>query len=179
MSETIDNKQLAKKKKLLLLCDDIRFTSGVSTMARELVFGTLHKYDWCQMAGAISHPEQGKIIDLSDHAKQISGIKDAYIKLYPVHEYGNEQVLFQVMQMEKPDAILHFTDPRYWTWLYAVEKQVRSKIPITYLSIWDSLNYPSYNRKFYQSCDSLFAISKQTDNIHENVLRTENCFRLK
>ena len=53
------------KKKILLLSDDIRVHSGVGTMSRAIVVGTLHKYDWCQMAGAISHPELGKVADLS------------------------------------------------------------------------------------------------------------------
>ena len=30
----------SKRKKILLLCDDIRMTSGISTMAREIVVGT-------------------------------------------------------------------------------------------------------------------------------------------
>ena len=45
-----------KKKKILLLSDDLRMHSGVATMSRELVTGTLHHYDWVQMAGAIKHP---------------------------------------------------------------------------------------------------------------------------
>ena len=27
--------------------------------------GTLDKYDWVQLGGAVKHPEQGKIIDMS------------------------------------------------------------------------------------------------------------------
>ena len=34
------------KKKILLLGDDIRLNSGIGTMSREIVMGTLHKYDW-------------------------------------------------------------------------------------------------------------------------------------
>ena len=36
----------AKRKKILLLSDDIRFTSGISTMAKEIVIGTSHRYNW-------------------------------------------------------------------------------------------------------------------------------------
>ena len=49
------------KKKILLLSDDLRMTSGVATMSKEIVLGTLHKYDWVQLGAAISHPEYGKI----------------------------------------------------------------------------------------------------------------------
>jgi glycosyltransferase involved in cell wall biosynthesis len=65
---------------------------------------------------------------------------------------------------------MHFTDPRFWGWLYAIESQIRSKIPLTYLDIWDDLPYPMYNKSFYESCDTLFAISKQTENINRVVL---------
>ena len=166
------------KKKILLLSDDLRFNSGISTMSRELVLGTVHHYDWVQAAGLIKHPEAGKVIDLSQATKEMTGVENSYVRIYPVDGYGNDQILFAIMEAEKPDAILHFTDPRYWGWLYAVEHQIRQKIPLTYLSIWDDLSYPQWNRPFYQSCDSLFAISKQTHNIHKWVLRPENCFSL-
>jgi hypothetical protein len=164
-----------KKKKILLLSDDLRMHSGVATMSRELVTGTLHHYDWVQMAGAIKHPEQGKVVDMCDASNRLTGLKDCYLKLYPVDGYGNEEILFNVMAVEKPDAILHFTDPRFWTWLYLIEHQLRSKIPLTYLDIWDDLPYPMWNKPFYKSCDALFAISKQTDNINKWVLGPENC----
>lgn len=164
-----------KKKKVLLLSDDLRMASGVATQSKELVLSTIHHYDWVQIAGAINHPESGKIIDLSDATRQKTGIKDAYLKLYPVNGYGNEDVLFSVMDVEKPDAILHFTDPRFWGWLYQIERKIRQKIPLTYLNIWDNLPFPMWNRPFYQSCDALFSISKQTYNINKWVLGPENC----
>ena len=46
----------SKRKKILLLCDDIRMTSGISTMAREIVVGTAHHYNWVNIGGAINHP---------------------------------------------------------------------------------------------------------------------------
>lgn len=163
------------KKKILLLSDDLRMNSGIATMSRELVLGTVHKYDWVQLAGAITHPEKGKIFDLSQSTNEMKKIKDAYVKVYPTDGYGNEQMLFQLISMEKPDAILHFTDPRFWGWLYALEKQVRSAMPLTYLNIWDDIPYPMYNRPFYESCDALFSISKQTMNINKWVLGEDNC----
>lgn len=164
------------KKTILLLSDDLRMNSGIATMSRELVLSTVHKYNFIQLAGAIQHPEKGKVFDLSASTNEMKKIKDAYVKLYPVDGYGNEQILFQVIAMERPNAILHFTDPRFWGWLYAVEKQIRgSGIPITFWDIWDDTPYPMYNRPYYESCDALFAISKQTDNINKWVLGPENC----
>lgn len=163
------------KKKILLLSDDLRMNSGIATMSRELVLSTVHKYDWVQLAGAITHPEKGHIFDLSATTNAQKGITDSYVRLYPTDGYGNEQSLFQLIAMERPDAILHFTDPRFWGWLYSLEKQIRSTIPLTYLNIWDDIPYPMYNRPYYESCDALFSISKQTMNINKWVLSPENC----
>ena len=82
------------KKKILLLSDDLRMHSGIATMSRELVLGTVHHYDWVQIAGAIKHPESGKIIDLTQATKDMTKVEDSYLKLYPVDGYGNEQTLF-------------------------------------------------------------------------------------
>lgn len=156
----------------------MRMNSGIATMSRELVLGTVHHYNWVQLAGAVKHPEAGKIVDISQATKDQTGVQDAYVRLYPTDGYGNDQILFTVMDQEKPDAIMHFTDPRYWDWLYAIENQIRKKIPLTYLNIWDSLPYPMWNRPAYQSCDALFSISKQTYNINKWVLGLENCLTL-
>ena len=41
-------------------------SSGVGTMSKEFVLGTVHKYDWVQLGGAIKHPESGKRVMLSN-----------------------------------------------------------------------------------------------------------------
>ena len=52
-----------KRKKILLICDDIRVHSGVATVAKEIVVHTSHHFNWAQMAGSINHPEKGKNIN--------------------------------------------------------------------------------------------------------------------
>ena len=149
--------------------------SGVATMSRELVLGTVRAYDWVQIAGAIQHPDKGKVINMDVATAQITGVKDSHVTLYPVDGYGNEELLFAIIDKEKPDFIMHFTDPRFWGWLYAIERQIRSKMPLTYLNIWDDIPYPMYNRPYYESCDLLMSISKQTYNINKWVLGPDNC----
>lgn len=144
--------------------------SGVATMSKEIVLGTADKYDWVQIAAAINHPDAGKVLDLSQSVQDETGVKNAYLKLYPSSGYGNMQLVREVMRLEKPDAIFIFTDPRYWIWLFNAEREIRSKIPIIYLNIWDDLPYPMWNKPFYESCDGLLAISKQTYNINVQVL---------
>lgn len=88
--------------------------SGVATVSKDIVMNTLHKYDWVQIGGAIKHPEEGKVTDMSQMAATETGVKDASVKIYPVSGYGNPDVLREVIAAEKPDAILHYTDPRFW-----------------------------------------------------------------
>ena len=162
--------EINKKKKIFLLADDIRFSSGVATMAREIVFGTSHKYDWCCIAGLMKHPEEGKRIDMSKATQEKTGVTDAYCMLYPTSGYGNPDIVRQIIDLEKPDAICAFTDPRFFIWLFQMENEIRQKMPICYYNLWDSTPYPLYNRSFYMSCDTLMAISKQSENINKSVL---------
>jgi len=161
------------KKKILLLGDDMRLHSGVGTMSREIVMGTLHKYDWVQIGGAIKHPDEGKgFVDLSQAPETIQesgGVTDGYIKILPFSGYGNPDVLRDVISLEKPDAIMHFTDPRFWGWLYDMCHELREHTPIAYYNIWDDLPFPHWNEPFYESCDLLMGISKQTYNINKHV----------
>ena len=159
-----------QRKKILLLCDDIRMHSGISTMAREIVLGTAHKYNWVNIGGAINHPDQGKRFDLTADVNKEIGIDDSSVTIYPMSGYGDQVSVTQIIEIEKPDAIMMFTDPRYWVWLFNMEHEIRTKIPMVYLNIWDDLPYPMYNKSFYESCDTLLAISKQTENINKVVL---------
>ena len=161
-----------KKKKILLLGDDFRLPSGIGTVSKEIVLHTVHKYDWIQIGAAVNHPDQGKMFDVSQEVQKETGVQDADVKIIPYNGYGDRNILFAVINNEKPDAIFHFTDPRYWTWLYALEHEIKTTfdIPLIYYSIWDDLPYPMWNAPFYGSCDLIMGISKQSDNIHREVL---------
>ena len=166
--------KVEKKKKILLLSDDFRMSSGIATVSKELIFGTLDKYHWVQLGAAVNHPEQGKEIDLGDDARKISGVEDASVKIIPWSGYGDANILRELIMRHQPDAILHFTDPRYWRWLYDIEAEVRQNIPIFFYHIWDDLPDPKYNRDYYESCDWLGCISKQTYGIVHRVGKLES-----
>ena len=136
------------KKKILLLSDDLRMSSGIGTMSKEFVLGTAHHYDWVQIGGAIKHPENGKVVDMNESIRNETGVKDANLKIYPVDGYGSPELLRQIMGIENPDAIMHYTDPRFWGWLYEMEHEVRQEMPIFYYNIWDDLPDRLYNTNF-------------------------------
>ena len=161
-----------KKKKVIIFSDDLRMSSGVGTMTRERVMGTLSEYDWIQVGGAIKHPDAGKVVGMNNVVRKETGVEDANLKIFPVNGYGDPKILRYLLKNEKPDAIMIYTDPRFWTWLYQMEHEIRQEIPILYYNIWDDLPYPMWNREYYDSVDSLFNISKQTVNIVKNVRST-------
>ncbi len=87
-----------QRKKILFLCDDIRMTSGISTMAREIVVGTAHKYNWVNLGAAINHPDQGKRLDLSQDTDKVMGITDSSVYMYPISGYGTPELVRQLME---------------------------------------------------------------------------------
>ena len=160
------------KRTIMLLSDDLRMSSGVGTMSREIVLGTLQHYNWVQIGGAIKHPEAGKVVDMNESIREETGVEDAELMIYPTSGYGNQEMVRDLIVRHQVDALLIYTDPRFWGWLFQMEHEIRQHIPIYYYNIWDDLPYPMYNRNFYDSVDLLMNISKQTVNIVKNV-RTE------
>ena len=159
----------ADRKKILLLCDDLRMHSGVATMARSFVINTAHKYNWFQLGAALKHPDVGKQFDLSQDIGDRMNVPDASVFVKPSTGYGNAQEIRLLLNEQKPDAIFIFTDPRYWIWLFEIEREIRNKIPIVWLNIWDDYPAPMYNKVYYNSVDTLMSISKQTKNINEFI----------
>ncbi len=159
-----------KKPLILLLSDDMRLHSGIATMSKELVLHTAHKYDYIQVGAAVKHPDEGKFFDVSDSINEEAGITDANVRIIPQSGYGNQQLIRNLISTENVDAILHFTDPRFWDWLYSMEDEIRKQIPIMYYNIWDDLPDPMWNAPFYGSCDLLMGISKQTYGINKRVM---------
>ena len=114
------------------------------------------------------------MLDLSADIQQRTGIVDANVKILPWNGYGNADLIRQLINSEKPDAILHFTDPRYWIWLYEIEHEIREQCPILFYAIWDDLPDPLYNRNYYESCDWIGCISRQTYGIIKRLSALEN-----
>jgi glycosyltransferase involved in cell wall biosynthesis len=159
-----------QRKNILLLTDDIRFHSGVGNVGKEIVLHTAHRYNWYNIGAGINHPDKGKILDLSGEINTLAGINDAEVLIQPNDGYGDPRLLRQLIHQRKIDAIFLITDPRYFTWLFQIENEIRQHTPIIYLNIWDDLPAPMYNKGYYESVDTLLGISKQTVNINKMVL---------
>ena len=162
------------KKKVLLLSDDLRYTSGIATMSKEIILGTVDRFDWIQLGSGINHPQHGQVIDLNEDVRKRTGVEDANVKIYAYNSYGDIGMIRRLLEIEKPDAILHFTDPHYWFWLYDAEHEIRQQVPLLYYHIWDNIPDPLYNRDYYESCDWLGCISKLTYGIVNRVGKLDN-----
>ena len=166
------------RKTLLFLSDDMRMSSGIATMTKELVTGLVHRYNFVQLGAAVEHPEQGKELDLNKDIQDKTGVDDAFVRIIPWKGYGDANILRQLITRYQPSGIIHFTDPRYWKFLYAIEAEIRDVCPIMYYTIWDNVGTephfradPSYNKSYYGSCDGLFGISKQTFGMVSRLMK--------
>jgi len=163
-----------QRKKILLISDDIRSHSGVGGVAREIILNASNHFNFIVVGGAVRHPEEGKRLDLCEDTNKLTGLNDSEVIMYPVSGYGSPDLIRYLLSAEKPDAIFLITDPRYYSWLFQIENEVRKQVPIVYLNIWDDGPAPHYNLAYYESCDMLLGISKQTKNLNRLVLKQGN-----
>jgi glycosyltransferase involved in cell wall biosynthesis len=134
---------MEKKYKVLVLSDHALSTSGVGCQTRFLLEGLIKKGRWSfrQFGAAIKHANY----------EPVEVNPDFIIK--PIDGFGNRNLIMQAIVAEKPDALFIFTDPRFFTWLYEMEDEVRSVCPIVYWHVWDNYPFPEYNRPIYESTD--------------------------
>ena len=174
-----------KRKTILLLSDFFDDTSGVANMSKQIIAGTCHRFNWVQLAckPSIQAPnsqlKEGQIVNYSQAFTKITGVEDAFVYAVMSIDYGNMQKIQNIIKVfqtkeqlkTKIDAIYHFTDPRFWIWLYQNQNSIRQRIPIMYYNVWDNLPYPQWNQPYYMSCDYIANMSKQTQNIVKNVCK--------
>ncbi len=141
-----------KKKKILMLSDHALSTSGVGCQSRFLIQGLIEKGGWTvrQFGAAIKH-ESYDLVHVNE---------DFVIK--PVDGFGNREMILNALITEKPDVLFLFTDPRFFTWLWEIEDEVRQICPIAYWHVWDNHPYPDFNDPYYLSTDLINCHSHMT-----------------
>lgn len=164
---------MAKKLKVVIVSDDIRFPSGVSNITKQIILNTIGDFDWVQMSARYNQVENNSIIDVSDSVKKITNVNDAYVRLYCTSGYGDYATYNKIVNSENPDILLHMSDPHYFNWIYEHEHEIRKKIPIGYYHVWDNEPVPVFNKSIYYSCDSIASISKLTYKLVNNVTNGE------
>ncbi len=133
------------KKKILIISDHALSPSGVGVQTKFLVEGLLKKnnYEFIQLGAAIKH-QNYSTVKVNDNF---------YIK--PIDGFGDPALLRSVILNEQPDALIIFTDPRFFTWLFQIEDEVRQVCPILWWHVWDNKPTPKFNFWMYDSVDTI------------------------
>ena len=141
-----------KKFKVLVLSDHALSTSGVGTQTRHLISGLIEKGCWTfrQFGAAMKHADYRTIV-----------VNDDFI-IKPIDGFGNRDLIRVTLAAEKPDLVLIFTDPRFFTWLFEMEDEIHQVCPIAWWHVWDNGPFPQFNDSFYRSTDLINCHSHMT-----------------
>jgi glycosyltransferase involved in cell wall biosynthesis len=153
---------VSEKKKIFVLADHPFTPSGVGTQTRYFIEALLKtgRYSFVCFGGAIKHENYQP---MKTHEWGEDWI------IYPVNGYGNPDMVRSVLRNHKPDLVWFMTDPRFWTWLWAMDNEIRTHVPMVYHHVWDNKPYPYYNKAHYLSNDKIVCISKVTHDIVQTV----------
>lgn len=151
-SELFKRPELIQKKKILFISDHPLHPSGVGVQSRFLIDGLIStgKYTFRCLGGAMKHPDYNVV-----HVNP-----DFVIK--PVNGFGDKAMVRHLLIQEKPDAVVIFTDPRQFYWLWEMEDEIHQVCPIAYWHVWDNDPYPDFNNVWYESTDLINCISQKT-----------------
>ena len=148
-----------KQTKVLFVTDDIRFPSGVGIQAYKLMKGLLKtgEYEICTLAGSM--------VPTSLDPTVFEGIN-----VYPTNNgYGDPIIFKSILQKEKPDIIVFFSDPRFFTWAFTMDNEYRFACKTVFYHTWDNEPFPKFNQVWYSACDQVVLLSKFSYNLmHDN-----------
>jgi len=153
---------MTDKIKVFTISDHPLSPSGVGTQTRYVIEGLLKtgKYQFVSFGGAIQHP---------DHTPQKTEAWGEDWIIWPVDGYGTADQVRAMISQQKPDILWFMTDPRFYEWLWAIENEIRSQVPMVYYHVWDNYPYPHFNKRYYDSNDHVACISKLTYDVVQNV----------
>ena len=151
-----------EKIKVLTISDMPLGTSGVGLQTRNFIHSLLSTGDFqiVSLGGSIKHKNYSPI--------RTEEWGDDLV-IYPVDGFGNEGIIRSMIRNEKPDIVWIMTDPRFFEWLWSMEDEIRSLVPIVYYHVWDNFPHPEFNKKWYESNDKVVTISKVTDEVVRTV----------
>jgi glycosyltransferase involved in cell wall biosynthesis len=151
-----------KKTKILVLSDHPLSPSGVGTQTKYFIEALLKtdRYEFICLGGAVKH---------KDYTPQKVDPWGELFRIYPIDGYGNPEMIRSIMQKERPDVLWFMTDPRFYGWLWEIENEIRTNVPMVYYHVWDNFPAPSFNSVYYRSTDEVVCISKVTHEILNEV----------
>lgn len=156
------------KKTVLVLSDHPLSPSGVGTQTKYMIEALLStgRYRFICLGGAMKH---------EDYTPTNVDPWGSDWTIFPVDGYGSEETIRSILRQEKPDVLWFMTDPRFYTWLWEMENEIRAVCPMMYYHVWDNYPYPMFNGDYYRSTDHIACISKVTYDIVKTVAPTVSC----
>lgn len=166
----------SNRKKVLLIGDNPTGVSGVANILRSIIIGTAHVYNYIVIGVSTNEKTKGRKVDISIHTNTEAGIEDSDVRVIEWTSYDDPELIRQVISQEKPDFLVAMTDPRYYQNLFGMAHEIQhglsghKGIPLCYLSLWDELPPPFYNRAAWSSVNLSLCINKQTMLMNKIVL---------
>ena len=139
-----------QRKKILFVSDDPRIKTGVGIQVYMLMKGLLKtgEYEIVAIAGGIL-------------AQDPKPVMFEGIKLYPCSNgYGDPALLKGVIQREKPEITIFFSDPRFFVYAFTMDNEIREYTKVVFYHTWDNDPFPAYNRVWYSACDRVVMLSR-------------------
>jgi glycosyltransferase involved in cell wall biosynthesis len=161
---------MSKKTKILVIADHPLSPSGVGTQTKYFIDSLVEtgRYSFLCLGGAVRH---------QDYKPQKTDIWGEDVVIFPVDGYGNPETVRSIIRTEKPDLLWFMTDPRFYEWLWDIENEIRSLMPMVYYHVWDNYPPPHFNAKYYKSNDKVVCISKVTHDIVKAVApNLDSCY---
>ena len=149
---------MTNKIKIFTIGDHPLSPSGVGTQSKYMIEAMLKtgKYEFVSFGGAISHP---------DHNPQHTEEWGTDWVIWPVDGYGQQDMVRAMIDQQKPDILWFMTDPRFYGWLWAMDNEIRDKVPMVYYHVWDNWPAPKFNKPFYDANDHIACISRVTYDV--------------
>ena len=153
---------MSNKIKIFTIGDHPLSPSGVGTQTKYMIEAMLKtgKYEFVSFGGAISHP---------NHEPQHTEEWGQDWIIWPVDGYGSQDMVRAMIDQQKPDILWFMTDPRFYGWLWAMDNEIRDKVPMVYYHVWDNWPAPRFNKPHYNANDHIACISQVTYNIVKEV----------
>lgn len=147
-----------EKTKILVLSDHPLSPSGVGTQTKYMIEALLKtgRYKFVCLGGAMKHADYSPIT--------VDPYGEDFV-IVPVDGYGNDETIRSALRKEKPHILWFMTDPRFYEWLWEIEDEIRSLVPMVYYHVWDNFPVPIYNKAYYDSTDYVVSISRVTEEI--------------
>ncbi len=156
---------MSERKTILWLSDHPLIPSGVGIQAKYVIESLLKTggYRFVCLGGAIKHPDYNPQMVSPEVFGEGNWI------IHPVDGHGNKDQLRRFLAEERPAALVLFTDPRFFYWVWEMEDEIRAVCPIVYWHVWDNDPAPDFNRPIYEATDYIMALSLKTHGILQGL----------